>query len=616
MFGKSFKKIMNKKPIPFVKQTLRFLTQPVILLFWVTLLIYGVFIPLLGFYWDDLAIQWISETYGASGLARYFSTNRPVWGVFYQINTSLLGKEPWVWQIFGIFWRWIASISLYLLLKVFWKDRSEPALVGALFFLVYPAFGGQFIATVFGHFFLVLSAYFLSLYFSLKALKDSSKRLLFTVLALILSAVNVFSMEYFFMLELLRPLFFFVLLKNEESLWNQRIKSVLLNWIPYFVVFFSAGIWRFFIFNYQTENYTPRLIPLLKSQPLQGLAALLSNIARDYWLALIAAWGKIFQIPPVELFGKSATLLTVMLGFGVVVLLTIAFRSHRPSAKIDQKQAVTAIVFGLLALLPAGVAFWLTDLPLKLTFPNDRFAIPYLLGCCLFLSGVLYILPFKRWLRLALVVFLVAGAATVQVRNGINFERDWEQQRRFFWQLAWRMPYIEPGTILYAQEMPLQYFSDNSLTATLNWMYDPQPNSDTIPYILFYPSVRIGNDFEALDPDMEINHDLLIGTFYGNSSQSIAIYYNPPSCLRVLDPSIEQDNWMVPNQVRQVLPLTNLDFNFIRKSSAFTSLLICTPTGRELVLLFPKSRFGTAIWRLGRSKTVRRNRLCIRRQPQ
>ena len=58
---------------------------------------------------------------------------------------------------------------------------------------------------------------------------------------------------------------------------------------------------------------------------------------------------------------------------------------------------------------------------------------------------------------------------------------------------------------------------------------------------------------------MLIDHDLLIGTFQGNSSQSIAIYYNPPSCLRVLDSAIEQDNWMVPNQVRQVLHLTNPD---------------------------------------------------------
>lgn len=552
---------------------MRFFTQPIFLLLWATLLIYGVFIPLLGFYWDDLAIQWIAESYGSSGLARYFSTNRPVWGLFYQLNMTLLGKEPWVWQIFAIFWRWFASVGLYLVLKVFWKDRSEPALVGSLFFVVYPAFGGQFIATVFGHFFLVLSAFFFSLYFSLKTLKTSKNNLLFTLLAVLLSVVNVFSMEYFFLLELLRPVLFFIVLQQKETPWKKRVLSVFSRWIPYFVVFLSAGIWRFFIFNYQTENYTPKLIPLLKNQPLDGLAALFLNIVRDYWLSLIAAWGKIFQVPSIDSFGKSASLLTLTIGLGVAFLLIITFWLSPYSEKTEKKQAITAVVFGLFAILPAGVAFWLTDLPLKLNFPNDRFVIPYLFGGCLFLSGVLYWIPFKRWLRLSLVIFLIAGAATVQVRNGINFERDWEQQSRFFWQLSWRMPSIQPNTILYAPELPFQYFSDNSLTSTLNWMYDPTHDNENIPYILFYPSVRIGTDFETLDEDMNIEHDLLVGTFYGNTSQSIAIYYDPPSCFRVLDPEIEQDNWMVPIQVRQVLSLANPDYILLQNRAILPAYL-------------------------------------------
>ena len=239
---------MSKQLLISIRKIFYFFTQPILVLLWTILLAYAVFVPLLGFYWDDLVIQWIAESYGASGLAHYFSTNRPVWGLFYQINTTLLGKEPWVWQVFGIFWRWMASVGLYLLLKVFWKERSEPSLVGSLLFSVYPGFGGQFIATVFGHFFLVLSAYFFSLYFSLIALKERSNRVLFIIFALFLSAVNVFSMEYFFMLELLRPVFYFIVLQKEGGHWKQRIKSAFLNWLPYFVVFLAAGIWRFFYF--------------------------------------------------------------------------------------------------------------------------------------------------------------------------------------------------------------------------------------------------------------------------------------------------------------------------------------------------------------------------------
>ena len=173
------------------------------------------------------------------------------------------------------------------------------------------------------------------------------------------------------------------------------------------------------------------------------------------------------------------------MGIGVVLLLFIVFIARKTPEITEKKHAVTAILVGLIALLPAGVPFWLTDLPLKLSFPNDRFSIPYLLGFNLFLSGVLYGLPLKRWLRLSITVLLVSGAAMVQVRNGIHFERDWEQQSRFFWQLSWRMPYIKSNTILYAQELPLQYFSDNSLTSTLNWMYTRSQPTPAFPIFCF-----------------------------------------------------------------------------------------------------------------------------------
>src|SRR5512139_510804 len=93
--------------------TIRFrpATVPLFLLF-LCLAAYGPLITRLGFYWDDFPMSWIAATMGGEGLARYFSTNRPVWGLIYQVTTPLLGSRPVTWQVFAIFLRWANALLL------------------------------------------------------------------------------------------------------------------------------------------------------------------------------------------------------------------------------------------------------------------------------------------------------------------------------------------------------------------------------------------------------------------------------------------------------------------------------------------------------------------------
>ena len=88
---------------------------------------YGLLAPRMGFYWDDFPITWIRETYGAAGLARYFSTNRPLWGLLYQASDALLGANPLATQVFGLVWRWAAAVMFWLLLRTVWPSRAHLA---------------------------------------------------------------------------------------------------------------------------------------------------------------------------------------------------------------------------------------------------------------------------------------------------------------------------------------------------------------------------------------------------------------------------------------------------------------------------------------------------------
>ncbi len=55
-------------------------------------------------------------------------------------------------------------------------------------------------------------------------------------------------------------------------------------------------------------------------------------------------------------------------------------------------------------------------------------------------------------------------------------------------------------------------------------------------YVLFYPTSRLGGTLQDLEPGQSITYDFISEVFTGNTSQTLAFYYQPPGCLRLLDP--------------------------------------------------------------------------------
>jgi len=110
---------------------------PAIILLVVAILSYGLLIPQMGFYWDDLPMSWIRYQLGPEALTQYFSTNRPVWGVLYQATTRIIPQVPICWQIFALAWRWLGAVAVWAIARQLWKDKPRFALGIALLFLVY-----------------------------------------------------------------------------------------------------------------------------------------------------------------------------------------------------------------------------------------------------------------------------------------------------------------------------------------------------------------------------------------------------------------------------------------------------------------------------------------------
>lgn len=534
---------------------------PIVLLA-LCLVSYGLLIPWLGFYWDDWAFVWISQKLGSSGLARYFSTNRPIWGLIYRFTTSILGEVPWHWQLFGLFWRWITGVTLWWLLRLLWPRRPEAAAWVSILFIVYPGFNQQPIAITYGHFFIILSSFFLSLCFMILALRRLSNFWLFTGLALATSLLNLLSMEYFFLLELIRPQLIWIILDESIPNWRQRLKRTVIAWFPYLITFLGAVIWRTIFFRYQTQNYETLLLDQFKKGPLQAVLQLAIVILSDVYTASFRAWGQAFRLPnPVELGSRTTLFYYLIVILSVVILSIYLFKLKTTNQGDTDRTAWAGPVVGIggIALLMAGWPFWLTQLEVALWYPNSRFMIPFMLGASLLVAGLLKAIPIRQEVRLIVLGVLVSLAIGSHFQTANSYRRDWNTQKTLFWQISWRIPQLEPGTTVLTNDMPFRYCSDNTLTSPLNYIYAPDHHSEQMSYMLYYPSVRLNRGLKELTSGVEIKQNYLAASFSGSTSQVVSIYFLPPACARVLDPMLEPSNIMLPELMRSAANLSTTD---------------------------------------------------------
>mgnify|MGYP005842950951 FL=1 len=527
-------------------------TYPFLLLL-VVLLAHGLLFLRQGYYWDDFPITWIAETYGTAGLARYFSTNRPIWGMLYQFSAGL-GSLPWVWQLFGLFWRWLSALTFWLLLRQVWQDQPRAAALAGLALAVYSGFGQQAIGRVYGHFFWVMTLFFFSLYAGVRAFQAGRRGWGCLMAALFASLTNLLTLEYFFLLELARPLFYAAAMRQGGERERFRLSRVLLHSAPFMALFAGAAVWRAFFFPYQTNNYAPLLFQNLQRDFWGTLLAQIGSAAVQIRTAAVLGWMDAFRLPSFAGLGGLSSILYGVVLAGCALLTVLILQPQRTGATFSRRRRAVFQMLAIAAfwLLLAGVPFFVTGLPVRLEFPNDRFTLAFLPGVALLAAAVVESLPLKAVVRLALAALLISfsGGRDFMIAN--DYRRDWELQKNFFWQLVWRAPGLEKGTILMTNDLPLRYYSDNSLTAPLNWIYAPGQRSLQMAYHLLYPAVRLGSPIlPAISPGTPVNIDYLAATFSGRTDRVVVLYFQPPACLRVVDGEVEQDNLFLPLLIRQ-----------------------------------------------------------------
>src|SRR5512133_2723134 len=105
-------------------KTLRFSdkTFPFIFLA-VCLLAYGIFIPWLGFYWDDWPVILMGKFFGTKAYSDFYIYDRPFSAWTYIVSLPMLGLRPLAWQIFTLLLRFLTGLFFWLTLRRIWPQQ-------------------------------------------------------------------------------------------------------------------------------------------------------------------------------------------------------------------------------------------------------------------------------------------------------------------------------------------------------------------------------------------------------------------------------------------------------------------------------------------------------------
>ena len=536
------------------------------------LLSYGLLLNKLGFYWDDWPYVWTRLELGYHGLLRHFSFSRPVAGQIHNLAILITEGSPLLAQVWGLFMQVFGSFCAGLLVRDVWPQKRFAAAMAALFFIAYPGFTMRPIAINFSFSYFLMGMLFLSFILSVKAARGAKQGWILILCACLISLLNLFASEYFFLLELLRPCFLYVVLEeksDQQTSFNRRLTSTLRHYLPYLAVFAAGIIYRSFFNKTQTLHYEFKLLTDFKTTPLSTIAAYLLRMGKDCLRVIFEAWGTVFEFPDAGAFGSRSTMIYALICVAVfaVSAVFLFFFSRNDSEKLRDNRSM--IFIGIIALLLAGQPFWLTESSIHFVFQNCRYTLPFILGVSLILSAALDLIKSPRIIPVLAASIFIGLAAGHLFVVGNEYRRDWTLTKDFFTQLKWRIPGIEENTVVVTNVLPIRFSTDNSLTAPLNWIYAQGYERDRIPYML-YTNTKREATLSGLEGGNEIFQEYLSGQFVGNTDDMISVYYNAPGCVHVLDPEVDLFNQMIPTIDRDAAVLNN--YSRIRINDPETSL--------------------------------------------
>jgi len=489
--------------------------------------------------------------------------------------TWLLGEQILGYHIAGLLLHWLCGLLLWQLVRTIWPHHELEALCTGLFFIIYPGFLGHPQTITYSHHFLAMTLYLFSLIATVKAVKVTNRKALlhkawlWHLPSLIATGLSQFTIEYFLGWEAVRTVLVVLIIFRRSTNLEEKVGNSLLNLIPYWLITLGFLVWRVFIFRFPT--YRPFDEGGLSFTAFSWWFDIISQVIEAVFIVWIYTPIQSISYALSQPDWFAYLLLTLFSSSFVFLYLHYIF--HHPAENSLGTEMPTKYKFGVSALLVAvtGIAFagwpfWLVNLSLDITDQfRSRFTLAFIPWVALLTTVLFHILSkirnrFWSLVRSGLIAILVGFSIGYHYWNTTIYRSQWVEVQAYFQQLIHRAPGLENGTVLLVNDMrSIILFQDDSLTALLNWIYAPDNLTENLDFAVFYLSVRLGSSLPDLEPGLPISHDYRSLNFSGSTDKLLVVFYEPPGCLRVLDPNQpDRIPQSLPEAMVPAVPLSNL----------------------------------------------------------
>lgn len=536
-----------------------------ILLGLVLVLAYGLQIRSLGFYWDDWEDIFLYRLNSPVEFLKYFMFDRPTTTWVYLVFFPLLGDDPLKWQAFNLILRYLSLLSFWWTFCQVWpKHRFETGWL-TLLLAVFPGFFQQTIAVTYSRHFISLALFGFSLAFSVLSWKHRRYYVPFTLLAAVLSFAQMMTIEYFVGLEVMRPLLFWVMLRDSQPNKKALLVRVIQWWLPYVIPLAGFFAWRFFIFKTVPGTEDPNGVvnlTLFKKDPLGMILHLVQNIIQDCLYMLIFIWTNTIEADEIDLASKAAWFGWVVGGLAAIAAgLALSNEEELPSSQVKEGNQFIRdwLILGGIALLAGGMPVWITERQVIVGLWSDRFTLGPMFGISMILVILISLLGYRRLQKSALLGLLLALAISTQIRTVNSYRLNWEIQRDYYWQFYWRVPAMKPETALFGTKMPFGLIADYSVSHAINAIYAPDMTADDIPYWFFSSMRAYGNDIPDFIPGLPVKYSIRNLRFTGSTSRGIVPHYKAgQACVRILRPE-DEFSPLITSAEAKLAQISNLD---------------------------------------------------------
>ncbi len=501
---------------------------------------FGIVLSRLGFFQDDWHHVFYAYWQGDQGLQRFLLADRgPFAWIVYALFFKILGYAPtaWHWSLMTI--RFLTALVFWLALGQIWPGRSRLTGWLAAIFVIYPIFTLQPLAVAYTLHWVMYLVFMISLCLMLYAVRHSRYYLPISAAAIALEAVHLAFIEYFSGLELCRLVFLWLLFQDVPL--RERWRKTIRYGLPYLIVLALYVVYRSSysdLFGY--DRFTPlaTLADLFRA-PLAGLTGILQSMFQDVVYVVLSQWYTAVDPAIIDLTRPSTYLIFgSMLAFGAVAYLVFG---RLPVTKDEggSEHSMRNLAFGgLIAIGLALLPFWLTGFSIYQKNPlwSERLALAAMPGASMLVTGAVYALVEQERGRQLVLGTLLGLSIGLQVQTARSYQASWGKQEQFYWQLHWRAPALQPGTLIVSDQEILFYMGIYPTAFSINLLY-PQETQPPVSSYWFNAGFEHVN-FAEFSAGKPVTFQKYATTFTATDKDVVAITFEPgqDQCLWILGP--------------------------------------------------------------------------------